>query len=590
MTSLPSASTASLSSFSLLAPENGSILALSTQPLTPLVITASATSFEGQRRGGGGGSSTAAPTHVTFRAKVKSSGYGSTTTIKPAWAIAKAARAARGSGKSDTSGSVADGSVSPHISHPSPTPELVREDREVFGPAPTSSITLASTSAFPGGPIACLSFSSIGDALCVGAHAGDFFTCPIDVDYTSNTRVSPRLSAGPTSRRTGLPGRALSCSFSTGTFARTTSGLRSSGGGNSGTSSSVERLFTPSEGGGGGSNRVDFAVATAAARVRRVADTTSTGLRAAPPSRLLLGSGDDTAAYLWATGAGAASTPLLAIRSPTGGDAGGGSGGGTLFTERVSHAQFSYVDRLILLACGSRIYAMKFTLGSECNGGEDTTAARRRAASRRYKLVASWAATDGSSVVALTAPNTYRSPLVFAAFSDRSVRVFDLSVAGGSGSGSGGSGELQGTAAAATPPPEVLRITDAHARSPHTLALPTASALSDVAEASLDCVLTAATDGCVRLWDIRTATCARSLTGAHTNRAGIVGAAISPCATFVGVGSECGRTAVYDLRTGEPVSRLAGARDVVTAVAWHPALPRLVVGSLDGGVRFFAPP
>jgi WD40 repeat protein len=582
-------SPALLSSFSLLTPEDGSILASSTQPLPPLVITAGATSFEGQRRGGGSGSSTAAPTHVTFRAKVKSSGYGSTTTIKPAWAIAKAVRAARGSTKSDTGGStVADGSVSPHISHPSPTPELVREDREVFGPAPTSSITLASTSAFPGGPVACLSFSSIGDALCVGAHAGDFFTCSLDVDYTTNTRA-PRLCAGTTSRRTGLQGRALSCSFSTGTFARTTSGLRSNGGGNSGGGSSSERFFTPAEGGG---NRVDFAVATAAARVRRVADTSSTGLRAAPPSRLLLGSGDDTAAYLWATGAGAATTPLLAIRSPTGGDAGGGSGSGTLFTERVSHAQFAYVDRLILLACGSRIFAMKFTLGdeeregSEMYNGEDTTAARRRAASRRYKLVASWAATDGTSVVALTAPNTFRSPLVFAAFSDRSVRVFDLSVAGGSsGSGGGGGGGGEGT-----PPPEVLRITDAHARSPHTLALPTASALCDVAEASLDCVLTAATDGCVRLWDVRTATCARSLTGAHTNRAGVVGAAISPCATFVGVGSECGRTAVYDLRTGEPVSRIAGARDVVTAVAWHPALPRLAVGSLDGGVRFFSPP
>ena len=585
----------SLSSFSLLEPDTGSVLELSSQALAPLIRPGvGATSLEGQRRAGGG---SAAPTHVTFRAKVKSSGYGSTAAPRPCWAIAKAARARGVSRSVSGSGAPAaiggDGSVSLHTSHPSPTPELTREDRHVFGAPPASALVMASAAAMPGGPVACLAFSSLGDALCIGAHAGDFYTAPLDVAQGN----SKNLRAGAVARKTGLPGRALSCSFSAGTFANITSGVRcgAGGGGGSGIGSGggEKQHFAPFSGGG-----VDFAVATAAARVRSSRGKDSDGgLRTAPPSRLLLGAGDDAAAYLWATGAGAPSTPLLTFRSPGGGDATASGGGGAPFPERVSHAHFAYLDRLVLLACGPRIYALRFSLGDEGEEGagagngktdEDTTAARRRDESRRYKLVASWAAADCGSVVALAAPNAWRSPLVFAAFSDRSVRVFDLSAAGGGGDvgvGIGAGVRVSGVSA----PPEVLRITDAHARAVHTLAIPTASALCDVAEASLDCLLTAATDGCVRLWDVRTAACARSLTGGHTNRAGIVGAAISPCATFVAAGSECGRTAVYDLRTGEPISRLAGARDVVTAVAWHPAVPRLAVGSLDGGVRFFAP-
>ena len=44
----------------------------------------------------------------------------------------------------------------------------------------------------------------------------------------------------------------------------------------------------------------------------------------------------------------------------------------------------------------------------------------------------------------------------------------------------------------------------------------------------------------------------------------------------------------FNQRSGGVVSRLLCATDVATAVAWHPAVASVVVGSLDGGIRFFS--
>ena len=63
------------------------------------------------------------------------------------------------------------------------------------------------------------------------------------------------------------------------------------------------------------------------------------------------------------------------------------------------------------------------------------------------------------------------------------------------------------------------------------------SAHTAAPEAARDLFLTAATDGCVHLWDLRTAARARSF-AAHLNRAQPVGCAFSPCLRYVACGSE----------------------------------------------------
>ena len=132
----------------------------------------------------------------------------------------------------------------------------------------------------------------------------------------------------------------------------------------------------------------------------------------------------------------------------------------------------------------------------------------------------------------------------------------------------------------------------------------------DVSAASLNCFLTASTDGpaagagagaggsagegasggLLRLWDIRANACARQLFGGHVNRVHACGAALSPCLTYAAVGSEDRCAVVYDLRTGRALAKLRGAGDVVTSVAWSPLTCTLAAGSLDGGVRFYAAP
>lgn len=259
----------------------------------------------------------------------------------------------------------------------------------------------------------------------------------------------------------------------------------------------------------------------------------------------------------------------------------------------------------MLLSCSDKIHAFSFALDADAaadeeegSGGgatrlEDATRLKRRyAAAARYAPVVTWqAAEGGSTVTSVAAHNTFRSPLVFAACSDRSVRIFDL--------------------AASSAPTEVLRLPDAHTRPVHTLVLPTASSHADVSAASLNCFLTAGTDGntagagLLRLWDLRAARCAQQLYGGHANRMHACGAAISPDVLYVATGSEDRCAVVYDLRkagsssgssgsgqaggTAAVAARLKGAKDTVTAVAWHPTTPLLFAGSLDGGVRAYSP-
>jgi WD40 repeat protein len=215
---------------------------------------------------------------------------------------------------------------------------------------------------------------------------------------------------------------------------------------------------------------------------------------------------------------------------------------------------------------------------------------RRFASQSRCRVAASVRAADaGASCTALAAHNSFRSPLAFVACSDRSVRALDMGAPGG--------------------PREVLRVPEAHARAVHALALPAASCFADVSAASLNCFLTASTDGpaagaggsgasssegasggLLRLWDIRANRCARQLFGGHVNRVHACGAALSPCLTYAAVGSEDRCAVVYDLRTGRAAAKLRGAGDAVTSVAWSPLACTLAAGSLDGGVRFYAAP
>ena len=56
-------------------------------------------------------------------------------------------------------------------------------------------------------------------------------------------------------------------------------------------------------------------------------------------------------------------------------------------------------------------------------------------------------------------------------------------------------------------------------------------------------------DGCVKLWDLRSASCVRKFE-AHVNRVTPVGASLSPCLRYVCCGSEDRSAYLYDARGG----------------------------------------
>lgn len=341
-----------------------------------------------------------------------------------------------------------------------------------------------------------------------------------------------------------------------------------------------------------------------------------------------------------ATGAGSAASAAAAAAAAS-------AGGSASASPIVSSACFYYVDRFALLAHGAAVSACAFSIDAEALGADPSAggpgcgaaaaaaaAARGSGASGRtsagddvlrlrragqprstYARVAWWqAAPEGATVIpgGLLAHNAFRSPLVVTACSDRSVRVFDVAVAGSSG---GGSSEPAGAAA---PVAQVLALLEAHERPIVAAALPPASPFAHGAGgARLDALLTASSDGggggggagvgsgCVKLWDLRAGVLARRFAGAHGASGALAGAGrapgclcMSPDGLYVAVASDDRSIAIYDVRAegkasagaAAAVARLRGAGDVMTALAWHPQLPVLLAGALDGTVLAFAAP
>ena len=229
-------------------------------------------------------------------------------------------------------------------------------------------------------------------------------------------------------------------------------------------------------------------------------------------------------------------------------------------------ARFFYLDRLILLAASNAVHLYSYSLTR--NPADDT----RRAAPLRhaYKLAHRWALpTAAQHATAVAAANAFLSPMVLAAGSDRSLAAFDA-----------GTGQT------------VLEIAGAHERPVHTISLYDGGRGGGDAARGCELFVTAALDGAVKLWDLRTPrTAARTFAGAHANRVHAIGAALSPCLRYVGVGSEDRHAYLYDVRGGGVVGATDGAVravDAVIDVAFSPVHPQLATASLDGRVRFFA--
>ena len=281
--------------------------------------------------------------------------------------------------------------------------------------------------------------------------------------------------------------------------------------------------------------------------------------------QLLLTASADASVRLWDVSADRPpAAPLLALRhlrhSPPAMHAGdGATSDNPLLGAPVRQAAFFYLDRLLLLACGNALHLHSYALNRAADDAH-------RAAELRHshRLHHRWAVPNAQHVTCFAAANSFLSPVALVAASDRSVTAVDLGV---------------GRA--------VCTWRDMHERAVHSLSLYEGSAHTAAPEAARDLFLSSATDGAVRLWDLRTAACARCF-AAHLNRVHAVGAALSPCLRYVVTGSEDKQAYVYDVRSGRLTATLGGHLDAVTDVAFSPLHPQLASVSLDGRVRFFA--
>ncbi|XP_065056903.1 WD repeat-containing protein 27-like [Rhopilema esculentum] len=227
------------------------------------------------------------------------------------------------------------------------------------------------------------------------------------------------------------------------------------------------------------------------------------------------------------------------------------------FPKEITKASFYYVDKFILLSCLNTLYMYKYNIE------ETKQEIKRYQTMNRYKLVRKFEIKGAQHITTFSGINGFYSYIVLAACSDKSVAVFDMNT---------------GTVA--------RRMKNAHTRNVHTICQNQGSPYVTHPSEAYDLFLTsAATDG-IKLWDLRADRCVRKFDG-HVNRSQTVGVAYSPCSRFIATGSEDRSAYVFDIRNSSYLHRLSGQSDVVSCVDFHPHIPMLVTGSLDGEVRCY---
>lgn len=274
---------------------------------------------------------------------------------------------------------------------------------------------------------------------------------------------------------------------------------------------------------------------------------------------IVTGSADRTAA-VWIKGQSDALMEFNRIQGNLKADASGSHQPASEFGAEIRHAQFYYMDRFVLLACGNslRMYA--------CHLDSSKNDIQRYKERSKYKMASCLTMASAQTITAAAATNEFYSYLVICAGSDRSLEVFDFNVN------------------------RCIRtIPDAHARQVHAVCLYEGSLGADASagSATYDLFLTSAlTDG-IKLWDLRANRCVARYDH-HKCRAVPCGVAWSPCGRYIVTGSEDKTAYVIDLSSGQVVTRLSGHNDAVTSVGFHPHRREVVTGSSDGIVQIYA--
>ena len=574
---------------------------------------------------------------VTFRAQVKSSGYGTVAPRKPGWAKAAAQRA-QSSSSLTTNGNITKLMVTHSYRYQTTTTNNIPNqiDEDIFGitvksttsrlvnsssssSTNTSNSVSASSTVFPMGPVSSVAYSYDGTNLAVASYDGSLHTIRLglnagsslnyntdNTDFGNNDNMSIQSISPPSliQLRLMIPSTKHTSINNHQNTNTTTNSNNSSSSSNISNPNSITSLSWSHGTYNGLSSRMQQQTIDNNKKL-----TTKSSIDTSTRHRLLLTSGNDNTVSVWA-GASGRTDPVFTIRVSSGSTSTSSSvtnnrpsstsnssrpsvqssSSTTNTTTNISASTFYYIDKFILCASGDNIYAYSWLLNNDSYSNDEINPTKRveedvvRLRNKstpigKSSLIMNWkGTTNGSTINNLAVHNTFRSPLIFTTSLDRSVRIYDC-----------------GQTAT---PQEIFQIPDAHSRSIHSLILPTTSTFAEVSGTAMNCFLTSSTDsvgglsnggsGLLRLWDLRINKCVRQLTGNHVNRVHTCSATFSPDLMYIATGSEDRSVVIYDLRKdGECVMKLRGATDTVTSVNWHPLLPHIVSGSLDGNVRFY---
>lgn len=271
---------------------------------------------------------------------------------------------------------------------------------------------------------------------------------------------------------------------------------------------------------------------------------------------------DDRTARLWALAGPHAGAELIRFERLKGSQAVSSLEENPLF-EQVQDAQFLCLDGAVALATASRLAVYRFQLHLQ-DTSDDIKRLQRLGS---YKccglLTLPKEPTAGQSLVAIAANNAVLSGTVLVASSSKRVYVWDVAAE------------------------KVLAAVNTHSRPLTCLRL---AQPASWASASMDVFYTAALDGIIKLWDLRSMQECRSFRGGHIHSAQRTRCRLSPCLRYLGAPSEDGSVCVYDVRTGHVLGSKHCHRDACVSVDVQPRTGSMVSCGFDGMVQFFRSP
>ncbi len=218
----------------------------------------------------------------------------------------------------------------------------------------------------------------------------------------------------------------------------------------------------------------------------------------------------------------------------------------------VKVAKFFYMDKFIFLAKSNRLEMYKYAVDHLTDEKNDL---RRLQNHSKCKLIKTWNE-PSQTINSIALQNNFFSHIVITAGTNRSVHIYDMN-----------KGQ------------RIKTMEQAHGRSVHSVVLPTLSDYTSLPNNIYDIFLSGATDGTVKLWDLRSSCkCIRTFQE-HTNRVQKIGMAFSPCMRYIACGSENKCTYVYDLRNGQVFDKIRGGhQDTISCCIFNPKYPQLVTG------------